>query len=107
MNITPFEIVQLVFDLVVIVFAVLAYRKLWELDLFKKGLIAHARAVPDPPTTQLIAQWETTYNGLPDFLPSGDPHPKKNAYRKRLIEVGVMELDEFGNTVKVKELDGD
>lgn len=89
-ELTGFQIWTLIFNLIVAVLGSFALRKLWELDCFKQGLIAHAKAAPVPPTAQLIAQWEKAYDSLPEHTAGGMPHPKKAAYRNRLIEVGVL-----------------
>ncbi|MEE8482866.1 MAG: hypothetical protein V3S12_05885 [Acidiferrobacterales bacterium] len=100
-TLTTFQIVTLAFDLIVVIVVGFSLRKLWELDLFKQGLIAHARATPVPPTAKLIKQWEQTYDELPDGS------PKKVAYENRLLELGVLILDEDGNAVKAKQSSGD
>ena len=101
MTLTGFQIAILVFNLIVVITVGLMLRKLWELDQFKKGLIAHAKAAPTPPPAKLIKQWTQTYKELPEGS------PKKKAYENRLIEVGVLALDEKGDLVKVKKSSGD
>jgi len=100
-TLTNFQIVSLAFhclNIFLIIFLLWLgnrhRRSIWVLEEFKKGLIAHAKAAPPPPTAELIKQWTQTHDVLPDAS------PKKTAYRNRLIEVGV--LDEDGRKIKVE-----
>ena len=90
---------QLFFDVVIVLVLVKLAMVTWRLDQFKKGLIAHAKKLPSPPSKQLIDGWKPQY----DTLPKGSP--KHIAYKNRLIEIGV--LDDEGNEVKTEEASGD
>lgn len=98
-TLTPFEIAILLVNLVLVVAVIGLVRVTWRLEQFKKGLIAHAKAAQQPPTEKTIAQWTHEYESP---LTS---EPRREAYRNRLIEIGV--LDEKGEYVEVEEPDGD
>jgi len=69
------------------------HKRVFVLEAFNKGLVAHAKAaqIPRDPLAQarLIEGWKKQYEELPENT------PKWTAYRNRLIEIG--ELDKDGN----------
>ena len=96
-TITPeilFQVVVGVTLLWLVIVVWLLKRETHRLSLFKAGLIAHAKAVPNKADQQkLIPQWIERYDELKEGT------PKHTAYKNRLIEVGV--LDEDGNRLKM------
>lgn len=96
---TPLQILSMVFHLAVVIWLISISRTTWRLDKFVKGLVAHAKAAQIPPNPKLIKQWVDEYES------PATSEPRREAYRQRLIEVGV--LDEDGNAVKVEDASGD
>lgn len=61
-------------------------KRLKATESFIRGLIAHSKSVPLPKDEALYETWLKRYKELEDS-------PKKMAYMRRLIEVGVLDKD--------------
>jgi len=67
------------------------HKRIFRLEAFNKGLIAHAQDSQARPEPVIVKGWLELYESLPEGT------PKWTAYRNRLISVGV--LDSEGNRV--------